>query len=142
MQNEIYQYVMRRRGRTTKRIGVIAARNDNGIIRIGWSQCNEDAGDVFDAENGLAWARSRMICPETIPPHMAREVEAMKERAVRYFKGARPEWIQSDNGNRMANGATPVNGSYIGTQGQLFDISTNEGLVGAINFVVGRLFGR
>ena len=75
-----------------RKVGVIVARNDNGLIRIGWSQCNEKSGDKFDMETALNLARARMIAPTKTPIHLKSQLEAMKNRAKKYFKGCVGEW--------------------------------------------------
>jgi len=75
-----------------RKVGIIAARNDNGLIRIGWSQCDESSGDKFSLETALLWARSRMLEPKDVPPHLVKSVEAMKIRAKKYFKNCIPSW--------------------------------------------------
>ena len=96
MNKEIFEYVRKRRYGQDCKVGIIVARNDHGLIRIGWSQCNEEEGDIFSKEAALAWARSRMLESVEVPVHLKRAYEAMKDRALRYFKGAIPQWEYQD----------------------------------------------
>lgn len=83
---EIYTYIRDRKSRHP--IGIIVARDDHGIIKFGWSQCNRKAGDKFDIEEGLIRARARMIEPDPIPIHIQEKYFAIQRRAMQYFKGA------------------------------------------------------
>lgn len=89
MQTEIFEYI---RGRRGQRIGIVLAKNDNGVIRLGWSQCNRKLKDVFDLTEGMNIAKERMVTPVEIPAHIRRQYANMQERSKRYFKGCVAPW--------------------------------------------------
>ena len=88
-QVELVSYV---RNRKRQKIGLILARNDHGVVRLGWSQVNRKLGDKFDLATGLAWARSRMIAPVAIPKNIDNGMARMRIRSTKYFKGCVGEW--------------------------------------------------
>lgn len=72
-------------------VGVLAAApsnaNSNEVI-IGWSRCNQGAGDRFNKSEGVRIAYERSLTGSTrdIPASMAAEYELFYERATRYFQ--------------------------------------------------------
>ena len=74
-----------------QRIGVFAATtnqlNPNEIF-IGWSKCNESAGDRFDAKRGveIAYQRSAKCSISPIPESLKHRYEAFRHRCKKYFK--------------------------------------------------------
>jgi hypothetical protein len=74
-----------------QRIGVLAATNNNidpDNVFIGWSLCNQSAGDKFDAKRGveIAYERSRKCSVAPIPMSIVQRYAAFKHRCNKYFK--------------------------------------------------------
>jgi len=90
-QNEIFEYIRKRKNGRTFKIGVILGLIDNGVIRVGWSKCNIKK-DVFSRDDGLTLAKQRAMgnnIPPTIPPLCTQsQVRKFGARCVRYFKNA------------------------------------------------------
>jgi hypothetical protein len=93
-QTEIFEYIRRRKGGKTHKVGVILGLIDGNIARVGWSKCNQSIqhGDVFNAAKGIELARSRARHETpTTPMPLCIKSQARKfgARAVRYFQEAR-----------------------------------------------------
>ena len=74
-----------------QRVGVFAATTNElnpTEIFIGWSKCNESAGDRFDSKRGveIAYERSRKCSVAPVPASMLHRYEAFKHRCKKYFK--------------------------------------------------------
>lgn len=72
-------------------VGVLAAQpsaNDPLAVVIGWSRCNQAAGDRFDRKEGtrIAYARSAVGSISPVPQSMRLEYELFYLRAKRYFR--------------------------------------------------------
>ena len=89
----IFEYVRKRRGGMTHKVGIILGWIDNDTIKIGWSKCNLKEGDQFSSEVGMKLARSRALNePQTrtpTPECIRNQVRRFGARCVRYFKNAR-----------------------------------------------------
>ncbi len=90
-QTEIFEYIRRRKGNKTMKVGVILGIVKDGVIKIGWSKCRVSE-DKFTPEDGLRFARARALgetCVNTpVPSCIRRSVRQFGARAVRYFKDA------------------------------------------------------
>lgn len=93
---EIFEYMRKRRHKQTRRVGVVVGINDNGVIRVGWSKCNEKDGDEFNLDEGLRIARERAfkVYNTPIPLCAKRQIRAFSSRCVRYFKDAKSMVIE------------------------------------------------
>lgn len=74
-----------------QRIGVFAATTNElypNEVFIGWSKCNESAGDRFDSKRGveIAYERSRKCSIAPTPFSMQHRYEAFRYRCQKYFK--------------------------------------------------------
>jgi len=72
-------------------VGVLAAQpsaTESGHVMIGWSRCNNAAGDRFNRKEGtrIAYARSSVGSRAPVPDSMRIEYEQFYLRAKRYFK--------------------------------------------------------
>lgn len=94
MQTEIFEYIRRRKGGKTVKVGVILGLRDEGVIKIGWSKCNQSIqhGDIFNPARGieLAKSRARHETPTTtpMPACIRKQYRNFCARSVRYFKDA------------------------------------------------------
>jgi hypothetical protein len=90
-QTEIFEYIRRRKGGKTHKVGVVFAVKVEDAVKIGWSKCNERAGDKFDGLLGLQYAMNRAMKPDNTPtPNCIRkQLRCFGARAVRYFKNVR-----------------------------------------------------
>lgn len=84
----IVQYIRRH----NHRVGVIIATpmiDNPALIGIGWSLANRNAGDAFNPKLGLEIATTRAIKGSGVdlPPSIEADIEKMRDRAKRYFKG-------------------------------------------------------
>lgn len=84
----IIQYIRRH----NHRVGVIIATpmvDNPAVIGIGWSLTNRSAGDVFDSKLGIEIATTRAIkgTGVALPSSIQADIEKMRDRATRYFKG-------------------------------------------------------
>jgi len=94
--NEIFEYIRRRNGGKARKVGVILGTCKDGVIKIGWSKCNEKCGDTFDSHSGISIARDRIIgidrrpsiLTTPVPSCISSQVRQFSARCVRYFKGA------------------------------------------------------
>jgi hypothetical protein len=92
MTNELIRYVRVKRGsKKGQPRGVVMARKDaDGKVRVGWSFANLKKGDRFDKKVGILLARGRatQMIPDgaTIPRDVQPELEKISYRSVRYFK--------------------------------------------------------
>lgn len=91
-QTEIFEYIRRRKGNKTMKVGVILGTVIDNTIKTGWSKCNLKAGDKFNAVVGLQIAMNRAMAsgaiPTPTPKCIRRQVRQFGARAVRYFKDA------------------------------------------------------
>lgn len=83
--NVIYQFVHNRR---RQKVGVVLAKkNDNGLVGIGWSLCNPK--DSFNKDHAISIAEGRAEkwggC-DVIPHSIRNDVDVIFNRASRYFK--------------------------------------------------------
>lgn len=90
-QTEIFEYIRRRKGGKTVKVGVVFAVKVDDAVKVGWSKANIKAGDKFDSLLGLQYALNRAMKPDNVPtPNCIRkQLRCFGARAVRYFKGAR-----------------------------------------------------
>lgn len=92
VQPEIFEYIRRRKGGNTHKIGVIYGTTDGDTIKIGWSKCNVKEGDNFDADVGFEIAKERALVPEpddiAVPLCLKQHIRQFGARCVRYFKEA------------------------------------------------------
>jgi len=96
MQDQIFEYIRRRKGGKTIKVGIVLALTDedHGVIKVGWSKCNFSVqhGDIFNASKGieLAKSRARKETPTTtpLPSCIRKQYRQFCARAVRYFKNA------------------------------------------------------
>jgi hypothetical protein len=85
MKNMIAKYITRTVDGSPRRVGLIVAREDYGVIQIGYSLCNKK--DVFDKNKAWEIAKTRLILPSVhIPKSIMEDIKAMERRASRYFK--------------------------------------------------------
>lgn len=89
---EIFEYIRERKAGRTQKVGIIWGTIDNSTIRIGWSKCNQKAGDKFDFTEGLKLAKNRAYgvdkSPTKIPDRNRSQMRDFISRSVKYFKGA------------------------------------------------------
>ena len=96
---ELIEYVRENRGRRKGQLRgvVIANRNRNGEVKIGWSFTRTSPsskngktlpGDQFNKEKGLMIARARVELPTRlhIPQAVQPVLERMEVRASKYFQ--------------------------------------------------------
>jgi len=90
-QTEIFEYIRRRKGGKTIKVGVVFAVKVDDAVKIGWSKANIKAGDKFDTLLGLQYALNRAMKPDNVPtPNCIRkQLWCFGARAVRYFKDVR-----------------------------------------------------
>lgn len=95
-QTEIFEYIRRRKGGKTIKVGVIIGRlASDKVIKIGWSKCNFKMGDKFDVAEGVEIAKRRTKdtgIAQEIPPTplcIKGQVRRFGARCVRYFQDAR-----------------------------------------------------
>lgn len=92
MNTSIHQFVRadRRRGsiRPGDPVGLTLATVIDGVVHIGWSKTNTDAGDHFDKEKAILAASGRASKgTRKILPHLVRRsAEDLARRARNYFK--------------------------------------------------------
>ena len=89
-QNEIFEYIRKRKAGRTFKVGVIIGYNENGVIKVGWSKCNINK-DVFNPDIGLSLAKERAnkpLSPLSPPLCVQSQVRRFGARCVRYFKNA------------------------------------------------------
>lgn len=88
--NVIFQYV---RNRRRQKVGVVAAlkRSDN-TVGFGFSLCATNRGDKFNATTALNIALGRADnfpwFTTELPQSVEKDWAEIRDRAVRYFKGA------------------------------------------------------
>lgn len=85
MDTVLYTYIKNRRGT----VGVVlASKNANGKIGIGWSRCNVNKGDTFKKEHALkiALGRAEKGSVDPVPHSMFDAIATMQKRAKKYFK--------------------------------------------------------
>jgi len=95
-QTEIFEYIRKRKGGMTHKIGVIYGTIDNNTIKIGWSKCNVKEGDDFNADIGIEMAKERAVASyitqgtdhPTVPLCIKRHIRQFGARCVRYFQDA------------------------------------------------------
>ena len=93
MQDQIFEYIRRRKGGKTIRVGVILGKKVDDAVLIGWSKCNQSAqhGDIFNAAKGVQIALDR-ACGNAnvpaVPKCVERQVRAFAARCCRYFRDA------------------------------------------------------
>ena len=91
MRNEIFEYIKRRKGGQTVRVGVICGSNKDGVVKIGFSKCNFKAKDQFDPDKGMQIALDRiegLIPMPKTPDCIKKQIRGFAGRAARYFKTA------------------------------------------------------
>ena len=90
---EIFEYIRKRRGGKTHKVGIILGTIIDDTIRIGWSKCNVKEGDKFHLKTGMSIARSRTsdepLTRAEAPKCIRRQVRRFGARCVRYFKDAK-----------------------------------------------------
>jgi hypothetical protein len=76
------------RGR--KPVGILVAKEIEGVVRFGWAKANLDEGETFDLERGLRIATNRIYSIEGVPIccSLTRPMRRFVQRARRYFKEA------------------------------------------------------
>lgn len=94
-QTEIFEYIRRRKGNKTMKVGVILGVRIKDDVKIGWSKCNMKAGDKFNATVGLQMAMNRAMRkadkPYTVtftPDCIKKQIRNFAARCARYYKGA------------------------------------------------------
>ena len=81
-----------KRGEKSKvrRVGIFAAVKDQDeIVRIGWSLCKAKVGDKFNYQDGVTIAlkrASKAQCINAMPLSLAKKLDRFIDRAKRYFK--------------------------------------------------------
>lgn len=90
-QTEIFEYIRRRKGGKTHKVGVVLGLKENGVIKVGWSKCNQSIqhGDIFNVAKGIELARSRARNDTTTTPTplcVKSQVRRFSSRCVRYFR--------------------------------------------------------
>ena len=93
--NTIHKYLVKRvQGRKQKVAVIVGTKDNEGIIRIGWSRANINAGDRFNKERALDIALDRMKATEMVPvpPSIVDDVISFQDRCQRYFKDAEGMW--------------------------------------------------
>ena len=90
MNKEIYEYIRRRKGGKTHKIGVIYGTVDGDTIKVGWSKCNVKEGDEFNSAIGidLAKERANIINHDDAPACIKHHIRQFGARCVRYFQSA------------------------------------------------------
>ena len=93
---EIFEYIRRRHHGKTLKVGVIIGVKDGKTVKIGWSKCNRQLGDVFDKRMGLQLALNRALTlpmPDNksvpTPNCIRKQIRQFGARCVRYFKDAK-----------------------------------------------------
>lgn len=89
--NAIFEYIRKRHGGKTHKIGIIAGVNDGGTIKVGYSKCNI-AEDKFDDVLGFKLAVGRAIgmeLPHIVPKGLRTRTRQFAARCVRYYKEAK-----------------------------------------------------
>lgn len=89
--NEIFEYVKERRNGRLEKVGVILGQDIGGVVKVSWSKCNFNAGDVFSVFEGLNNCRARIDngADKKLPASMERQMRQFCSRCFRYFKGVR-----------------------------------------------------
>lgn len=89
MNTELKSYITK----DNKRIGLVVAKKvmvdgKLSLAKIGWSVINPTSDDVFDKElaHKIAYGRIEKGSDVIIPQHVLPHMEAMGDRAVKYFK--------------------------------------------------------
>jgi hypothetical protein len=97
--NQICGNVHRRdkaRGKAS-RVGVLIARkNDNNVVVLGWSRCNTAMGDKFNHDQGVLHAEKNIGIPIPLSFQRNPDLSHFRARAARYFRDeAIPAWEAS-----------------------------------------------
>ena len=87
----IHQYIMGNVKGQRQKVGVMVGRKDeNGVVRIGWSRANVSKGDQFDRDQGIQIAEDRTYAEDFVPaPHsIGGALYNFSGRCQQYFKNA------------------------------------------------------
>jgi len=94
-QTEIFEYIRRRKGNKTMKVGVILGVRIKDDVKIGWSKCNVKLGDKFNATVGLQMAMNRamkkadkLYTVTSTPACIKKQIRNFAARCARYYKGA------------------------------------------------------
>lgn len=82
----ITQYIYKNRNGNRAKVGMLVAFNDDLDVKFGYSLCSKE--DTFNKDKAFSIAEGR-ACKGTgydYPPSLKKDVEAFKNRVVRYFK--------------------------------------------------------
>ena len=84
----IFEYVKERK----HKVGVIVGlKQDDGVVRVGWSKCNLKK-DRFSFAEGMSLAQARaikMADSPKLPACLEKKTRQFGSRCLRYFKGIR-----------------------------------------------------
>ena len=88
----IFEYIKRRRGGRTYKVGIIMGVASEKKVKVSWSKCNLDAEDKFDLGTGRTIAFERAIGVQPLPPAplcIQSQVRQFGARCIRYFKNSK-----------------------------------------------------
>lgn len=88
----IFEYIKRRRGGRTYKIGIIMGVASDQKVKVSWSKCNLDAEEKFDLGTGQTIAFERAIGVQPLPPAplcIQSQVRQFGARCIRYFKNSK-----------------------------------------------------
>ena len=88
MNNGIHAYVYNSRRHPVGVLAAVPSRANPDQVVIGWSRCNNSAGDRFNKHIGVQIAYERSLKQSTaeVPMTMEAEYTEFYDRATRYFK--------------------------------------------------------
>jgi hypothetical protein len=88
MNNGIHAYVYNSRRHPVGVLAAVPSQDKPSEVVIGWSRCNNSAGDRFDKHIGVQIAYERSLKQSTaeVPMTMEAEYTEFYARATRYFK--------------------------------------------------------
>jgi len=88
MNNGIHAYVYNSRRHPVGVLAAVPSQDRPSEVVIGWSRCNNSAGDRFNKQLGvqIAYERSLKRSTTEVPLTMTPHYTAFYERATKYFK--------------------------------------------------------
>jgi len=89
MKKVIDQYIIGRVGGQRQKVGIMVGTiDDKGMVKIGWSRANINAGDKFNKDRGLALAHSRSNAKTNVkaPMSIRDDLERFSKRCNKYFE--------------------------------------------------------